>query len=80
MVFVDSLREIAAETGHSVAQLVVHWTIHQLGITVALCGAKRPWQINETAGAMGWEITPEQMAAIDKAMEVRGPAVTRRAV
>ena len=38
----DKLREIAAASGHSVAQTVINWTIHQPGITAALCGAKRP--------------------------------------
>jgi len=45
-----------------VAQLAVHWTITQPGITSALCGAKRPQQIEETAGAVGWELTRDQRA------------------
>lgn len=76
--FVDRLREAAALTGHSVAQLVVNWTISQPGITSALCGAKRPWQIEETAGAMGWMLTPEQQSLIDAAISARGPAATKR--
>jgi aryl-alcohol dehydrogenase-like predicted oxidoreductase len=52
--------------------LVVNWTIHQHGITSALCGAKRPEQIRETAGAMGWRLTDEQSAAIDRALAERG--------
>ena len=40
--FVDRLRLIAQAAGHSVAELVINWTIHQPGITGALCGAKRP--------------------------------------
>ena len=35
--------------GKSVSQVVINWTIHQPGITVALCGAKRPDQIRENA-------------------------------
>jgi aryl-alcohol dehydrogenase-like predicted oxidoreductase len=60
--YVDHLRSIAAECGRSVAQLAVHWTITQPGITSALCGAKRPQQIEETAGAVGWELTRDQRA------------------
>ncbi len=77
--FIDRLREAAALTGHSVAQLVVNWTFSQLGITSALCGAKRPAQIEETAGAMGWSLTPEQRAIIDSAISARGTAATKRA-
>jgi aryl-alcohol dehydrogenase-like predicted oxidoreductase len=77
--FIDQLREIAAETGHTVAQLVINWTIAQPGITSALCGAKRPTQIEETAGAMGWHLTSEQCALIEAAISKRGPTATKRA-
>lgn len=78
--FLDRLREIAAEAGHSVAQVVLNWTIHQPGITTALCGAKRPDQIAENAGALGWELGDEHLAKIDAALEQRGQPVTRGAV
>ena len=77
---VDRLRVIAQTAGKTLAQLVVNWTIHQPGITAALCGAKRPDQIIETAGAMGWELTEEQRSQIDQALAERGQAVTRAAV
>jgi aryl-alcohol dehydrogenase-like predicted oxidoreductase len=76
--FVDRLREAAALTGHSVAQLVINWTIHQTGVTCALCGAKRPWQIEETARAMGWTVTAEQQSIIDAALVARGPVPAKR--
>jgi aryl-alcohol dehydrogenase-like predicted oxidoreductase len=77
--FVDRLRAAADLSGHTVAQLVINWTIHQLGITAALCGAKRPWQIQETAGAMGWTLSEQQTALIDAAIAARGPAPAKRA-
>ncbi len=76
--FVDRLREAAALTGHTVAQLVVNWTFSQPGISCALCGAKRPQQIEETAGAMGWRLTAEQLAIIDVAIAERGTAAVKR--
>lgn len=76
--FVDRLREAAALTGHTVAQLVVNWTFTQPSITCALCGAKRPEQIVETAGAMGWSLTPEQHAIIDAAVAQRGQTAVKR--
>ena len=78
--FLDELRPIAAETGRTVAQVVVNWTIHRPGITVALCGAKRPEQIRDNAGAMGWRLTDEQTARINRAIERRGPIASRGAV
>jgi aryl-alcohol dehydrogenase-like predicted oxidoreductase len=77
---VDQLRPIAAECGHSVAQLVINWTIHQPGITSALCGAKRPDQICENAAGAGWQLTADQAARIDSALAARGAAASRMPV
>jgi aryl-alcohol dehydrogenase-like predicted oxidoreductase len=78
--FVDDLRTVAAECGKTVAQVVINWTIHQPGITAALCGAKRPAQIVETAGAMGWRLTADQLETIEAALVRRGEAATKSAV
>jgi len=78
--FLDRLRPIAQETGRTVAQVVINWTIQQPGISVALCGAKRPEQIRDNAAAMQWKLTPEQLARIDAAIADRGPIVSRGAV
>ncbi|MCI0334833.1 MAG: aldo/keto reductase [Planctomycetes bacterium] len=76
--FIEQLRNAAALSSHTVAQLVVNWTIGQPGITSALCGAKRPAQIEETAGAMGWTLSAEQRAIIDAALAARGQAAAKR--
>jgi aryl-alcohol dehydrogenase-like predicted oxidoreductase len=78
--FLDRLREIATDVGRSVAQVVLNWTIHQPGITSALCGAKRSDQIADNAGALGWELSEEHLAKIAAALEQRGQPVTRGAV
>jgi aryl-alcohol dehydrogenase-like predicted oxidoreductase len=77
--FIDKLRGIASASGRTVAQLVIAWTISQPGITSALCGAKRPAQIEETATAMNWQLTPEQFDRINAAIAARGPTATKRA-
>jgi aryl-alcohol dehydrogenase-like predicted oxidoreductase len=74
---VDRLQEIAQAAGHTVAEVVVNWTIHQPGITVALCGAKRPDQIRECAGGAGWQLTAQQCAQIEQALQERGLADVR---
>jgi aryl-alcohol dehydrogenase-like predicted oxidoreductase len=78
--FLDKLRPIAAEAGKSVAELVMNWTIHQPGITAALCGAKRPDQIQANAGGMGWRLNTAQLARIQQALGERGASVSRGAV
>ncbi len=76
----DDLRAIADEAGLTVAQLAVAWTLHQPGITTALCGAKRPGQIIETAHAMHVRFSGDQIARIDAALERRGQPRVRNAV
>ena len=78
--FVDRLRAIATDAGKTVAELVINWTIHQPGITAALCGAKRPDQIRDNAGGMGWKLSAAQLAQIDAALLARGPAATKSPV
>jgi len=76
--FVDCLRQIAADCNQSVAAVVINWTIHQPGITAALCGAKRPWQLEESAAAMTWQLTESQLQTINTAIAKRGKAAAKR--
>jgi len=78
--FLDELREIATDAGLTVAELAIAWTIHQPGITTALCGAKRPDQIRETAAAMNVQLTAEQLERCQTAIQRRGPVSNRPAV
>ena len=78
--FVDELRALAKELGRSVTEVVINWTIQRGGITAALCGAKRDYQIRESALAMRWRLSQDQIAQIDQAIERRGPISTRAAV
>ncbi len=71
---------IGGTAGRTLSQLVINWTIHQPGITSAICGAKRADQARDNAGGMGWKLTDAQMAAIDAALKARGKPVTRAAV
>lgn len=78
--FLDILRPIAAEAGKTLAQLVINWTIQQPGITVALCGAKRPDQIVDNAGGMNWSLNADQMSRVNAAIAARGQTVSRGTV
>lgn len=69
---VDQLRAIAGRTGCTVSQLVIAWTLAQPGITVALCGAKRPSQIIDNAGGMHLQLDAATLAEIDACIAARG--------
>jgi aryl-alcohol dehydrogenase-like predicted oxidoreductase len=80
LALIDELKSIARGARVTLPQLVVNWTIHQPGITAALCGAKRPDQIAETAQAMAWQLTGEQQDQIERALRKRGEPVTQWAI
>ena len=65
----DGLDKIADKTGHSVAQVVINWTMNRPGITSSLCGGKRAWQIRETAGAMGWQLETDCLNEISQLIQ-----------
>ncbi len=77
LALVEKLKVIAEEAGHTVAELVLRWTLQQPGITSTLCGARRADQVRENAGGSGWELTPEQLARIDTLLAERGTPEVR---
>ena len=78
--FVDQLRPLASESNCTVAELVIAWTIQRPGITAALCGAKRPEQIEQTAAAMNRTLPVDIISRIDAAIQERGQTASRGAV
>jgi aryl-alcohol dehydrogenase-like predicted oxidoreductase len=63
---VDELKKLAEEKGKTVTQLAIRWALQQTGVSVALWGARRPEQLKEADGVMGWELTAEDLARIDR--------------
>lgn len=66
---VDGLKEIAAGYGKTVTQLVINWTAASPGVTAPIVGAKRPSQVVEIVGGLGWTIADEDQARIDRLLE-----------
>ncbi len=63
---VERLTQVAARHGKTVAQLAIRWCLDQPGVTVALCGARRPDQLEENVGATGWSLSPSDMVDIER--------------
>ena len=60
------MREIgAARGGKTPAQVALNWTVCKGALPIP--GVKSRAQAAEVAGAMGWRLTPEEVAALDKA-------------
>ena len=71
--FLDELRTLSTEWKHSIAEIVIRWTIQQPGITCALCGAKRPEQIQENAEVMNFELSESQLETLNRLIAEREP-------
>lgn len=65
--FVEKLREIGARHGKTVAQVAINWVVYRPAVTVAICGAKRPSQVEDNVGAAGWQLTEADLAEIEAA-------------
>lgn len=57
---VDTLKEMAADKGFSVAQLALAWVASEPTVSVALVGTRRPEEIQENVAAAGWELSPSE--------------------
>lgn len=65
------LKEIADARHKTLAQLAINWVISQPGITVAICGARNPKQVEQNAGAAGRALTEKELEHIDDILEER---------
>jgi aryl-alcohol dehydrogenase-like predicted oxidoreductase len=68
-VFLDKLAPIASGYGVTIPQLVIRWTIHRPGITVALIGATSPEQIEHDAKSVEIPLSEEDIKIIDGLVE-----------
>jgi len=75
---VDELRQFAQQRGCTVAQLAIAWTLANPAVDVAIVGARRPAQIEQTAPAAEIHLTATDLAEIERittaAVSAGGPA------
>ncbi|MBU9165890.1 MULTISPECIES: aldo/keto reductase [Burkholderia] len=68
---VDALDEVAAETGKTIPQIALNWLLQRPTVATVLIGARNEEQLRQNLGAVGWNLTPEQVARLDEASRVR---------
>lgn len=66
---IDVLDAISAETGKTVAQIALNWLLHKPTVASVIIGARDETQLRENLGAVGWNLTPEQIARLDAVSE-----------
>jgi aryl-alcohol dehydrogenase-like predicted oxidoreductase len=64
---VDALDAIAGDTGKTVPQIALNWLLQRPSVCSVIIGARNEQQLRDNLGAVGWSLTPEQIAKLDKA-------------
>jgi aryl-alcohol dehydrogenase-like predicted oxidoreductase len=64
---VDALDEVAKETGKTVPQIALNWLLQRPTIANIIVGARNEEQLRQNLGAIGWNLTKEQVARLDAA-------------
>jgi len=67
---IDALDEIAQETGKTLPQVALNWLLQRPTVATVLVGARDEAQLRQNLGAVGWNLTPEQVAKLDAASAV----------
>lgn len=70
---VDALDVVAKETGKTVPQVALNWLLQRPTVATIIVGARDEKQLRDNLGCVGWNLTPEQVATLDKASD-RAPA------
>jgi aryl-alcohol dehydrogenase-like predicted oxidoreductase len=70
---VDVLESISAQTNKSVPQVALNWLLQRPTVASVLIGARNEAQLRDNLGAVGWQLTAEQVNALDQASAVAPP-------
>lgn len=67
---VDVLDEIAQETGKTIPQVSLNWLLQRPTVSSLIVGARNEEQLKQNLGAVGWNLTAEQVEKLDRASQV----------
>lgn len=67
---VDALDVVAAETGKTIPQVAIAWLLSRPTVSSVIIGARNESQLRDNLGAVGWSLTPDQVARLDAASAV----------
>ncbi len=70
---IDALEAVAAETGKSVPQVAINWLLRRPTVASVIIGARNEAQLRDNLGAVGWALSPDQIAVLDAASAVLPP-------
>jgi aryl-alcohol dehydrogenase-like predicted oxidoreductase len=70
---VEVLEGLADETGKSVPQIAINWLLQRPTVSSVIIGARNEEQLRQNLGAVGWSLSPEQVARLDAVSATTAP-------
>jgi aryl-alcohol dehydrogenase-like predicted oxidoreductase len=70
---VDALEIVAEEVEKSITQVALNWLLQRPTVSTVIIGARDEAQLVQNIGAVGWDLTPEQIQILDTASDVPPP-------
>ena len=70
---IDAMDEVAEETGKSIPQIALNWLLQRPTVSTVLIGARNEEQLRQNLGAVGWNLSAEQVAGLDAASALTPP-------
>jgi aryl-alcohol dehydrogenase-like predicted oxidoreductase len=67
---VDAVGQIAEARGKTYAQVALAWLLAQPCVVAPIVGARTPEQLAGNLGAIGWELTAEELEGLDQASAI----------
>ncbi|QKZ12997.1 aldo/keto reductase [Spirosoma sp. KUDC1026] len=66
---IDVLDELAEEIGKTVAQVALNWVLQRPTVCNVIIGARNEEQMEQNLGAVGWNLSTEQIKRLDAASD-----------
>ena len=63
---VEQLEQFATQRGHSILELAFSWLAARPTVASVIAGATTPDQVEQNAKAIGWKLTGEELAEVDR--------------
>ncbi|MDK1386211.1 aldo/keto reductase [Sinorhizobium sp. 8-89] len=70
---VDVLDALAEETGRTVPQIAINWLLQRPTVSSVIIGARNEEQLRQNLGAVGWSLSADQVARLDKVSAATAP-------
>ncbi|MCA1439840.1 aldo/keto reductase [Ensifer sp. IC4062] len=70
---VEVLDVLAGETGKTVPQIAINWLLQRPTVSSVIIGARNEAQLRQNLGAVGWSLSADQVASLDKVSATTAP-------